>query len=71
MEIPKNFISKPFKYHQELELRIDQLANLGMGIGRVDGWVVLVPFVIPGELVKIRIYRNHGSYSEADLLEII
>ena len=71
MEIPKNFISKPFKYHQELELRIDQLANLGMGVGRVDGWVVLVPFVIPGELVKIRIYRNHGSYSEADLLEII
>ena len=37
----------------------------------MDGWVVMVPFVIPGELVKVRIYRNHSHYSEADLLEII
>ena len=71
MQIPKNFIPTPFEYHQELELRIDHLANLGMGVGRVDGWVVMVPFVIPGELVKVRIYRNHSHYSEADLLEII
>ena len=71
MQIPKNFIPTPFEYHQELELRIDHLANLGMGVGRVDGWVVMVPFVIQGELVKVRIYRNHSHYSEADLLEII
>ena len=71
MQIPKNFIPTPFEYHQELELRIDHLANLGMGVGREDGWVVMVPFVIPGELVKVRIYRNHSHYSEADLLEII
>lgn len=71
MQIPKNFIPTPFEYHQELELRIDHLANLGMGVGRVDGWVVMVPFVIPGELVKVRIYRNHSHYSEADLIEII
>ena len=71
MQIPRNFISTPFEYHQELELRIDHLANLGMGVGREDGWVVMVPFVIPGELVKVRIYRNHSNYSEADLLEII
>ena len=71
MQIPKNFISTPFEYHQVLELRIDQLANLGMGVGRVDDWVVMVPFVIPGELVKVRIYRNYSHYSEADLLEII
>ena len=71
MQIPKNFIPTPFEYHQELELMIDHLANLGMGVGRVDGWVVMVPFVIPGELVKVRIYRNHSHYSEADLLEII
>ena len=71
MQIPKNFIPTPFEYHQELELRIDRLANLAMGVGREDGWVVMVPFVIPGELVKVRIYRNHSHYSEADLLEII
>lgn len=71
MQIPKNFISTPFEYHEEVELKIDHLANLGMGVGRVNGWVVMVPFVIPGELVKVRIYRNHSQYSEGDLLEIL
>ncbi len=35
------------------------------------GWVVMVPNVVPGELVRVRIYRNHKSYSEADLVDII
>jgi len=34
-------------------------------------WVVFVPNVIPGELVKLRIFRNYASYSDADLVEII
>lgn len=71
MQIPKNFIPTPFEYHEEVELKIDHLANLGMGVGRVNGWVVMVPFVIPGELVKVRIYRNHSQFSEADLLEVL
>ena len=37
MQIPKNFIPTPFEYHEEVELKIDHLANLGMGVGRVDG----------------------------------
>ena len=35
------------------------------------GWVVMVPNVIPGELVKISIYRNHKNYSDADLIEVV
>ena len=34
-------------------------------------WVIFVPNVIPDELVKVRIYRNFASYSDADLLQII
>jgi tRNA/tmRNA/rRNA uracil-C5-methylase (TrmA/RlmC/RlmD family)/predicted GIY-YIG superfamily endonuclease len=34
-------------------------------------WVVFVPNVIPGESVRIRIYRNYPTYSDADLIEII
>jgi 23S rRNA (uracil1939-C5)-methyltransferase/tRNA (uracil-5-)-methyltransferase len=34
-------------------------------------WVIFVPNVIPGEIVRMRIYRNHKAYSEADLLEIV
>jgi tRNA (uracil-5-)-methyltransferase len=34
-------------------------------------WIVMVPNVIGGERVRVRIFRNHGRYSEADLVGII
>lgn len=71
MRPPKKFKPYPFEYHQELTLRIDTLTNLGQGLARVDGWVVLVPFALPGELVLARVYRNHKNYSETDLLEVL
>ncbi|RPG84847.1 MAG: class I SAM-dependent RNA methyltransferase [Coraliomargarita sp. TMED73] len=71
-QVPKNFIAEPYPYHYELELIVDSLTNLGSGICRAtDGWVVMVPFVIPGERVRARIYRNHSNYSEADLVEVL
>lgn len=36
-----------------------------------SGWVVMVPFTLPGERVKVRVYRNHKNFSEADLLEVL
>jgi tRNA/tmRNA/rRNA uracil-C5-methylase (TrmA/RlmC/RlmD family) len=38
---------------------------------RPTGWVVMVPFTLPGERVKVRVYRNHKNFSEADLLEVL
>jgi tRNA/tmRNA/rRNA uracil-C5-methylase (TrmA/RlmC/RlmD family) len=68
---PKNFNPEPFDYHQEIDLTIDTLTNLGQGLGRVDGWVVIVPFTLPGEKIRARVYRNHKNYSDADLIEIV
>ncbi len=86
---PKKFNDHPFPYHNELELEISTLTNLGGGLGRVPlpeprvsglslqvsppsgGWVVMVPFTLPGEKVRVRVYRNHRNYSEADLLEVL
>ncbi|MEX2043719.1 MAG: class I SAM-dependent RNA methyltransferase [Opitutus sp.] len=78
------FNSHPFAYHQEIELEITTLTNLGSGLGRIriatpesdlggsdSGWVVMVPFTLPGERVRARIFRNHRNFSEADLLEIL
>jgi tRNA/tmRNA/rRNA uracil-C5-methylase (TrmA/RlmC/RlmD family) len=61
----------PFAYHDEVELEITTLTNLGSGLGRIDGWVIMVPFTLPGERVKARIYRNRPNCSEADLIEVI
>jgi 23S rRNA (uracil1939-C5)-methyltransferase/tRNA (uracil-5-)-methyltransferase len=75
----KAFKDKPFSYHQEIELSITTLTNLGLGLGRValgegdagQGWVVMVAFALPGELVRARVFRNHGNFSEADLVEVV
>jgi tRNA/tmRNA/rRNA uracil-C5-methylase (TrmA/RlmC/RlmD family) len=34
-------------------------------------WVIMVPFALPGERVRARIFRNHKNYSEADLVEVL
>jgi len=68
---PKKFVAKPFEYHQELTLDIETLTNLGQGLARVDGWVVMIPFALPHEKVRVRIHRNHKNYSEADLMEVL
>lgn len=68
---PKKFVPVPFEYHQEIEVRIDALTNLGSGVARVDGWVVFVPFCLPGETVLARVYRNDKNCSHADLVEVL
>jgi tRNA/tmRNA/rRNA uracil-C5-methylase (TrmA/RlmC/RlmD family) len=79
----KKFNDQPFPYHAEIELEITTLTNLGSGLGRVPianpqsaignsgGWVVMVPFTLPGERVKARVFRNHKNFSEADLIEVL
>lgn len=71
MKPPRNFHPEPFAYHEEIDLRIDDLTNLGAGVGRIDGWVVFVPYSLPGERVRARVWRNKRQYSEADLVELL
>lgn len=68
---PKKFVPVPFAYHQEIELSIDSLTNLGAGVGRIAGWVVFVPFSLPGETVRARVFRNDRNCSHADLVEVL
>ncbi len=68
---PRKFHPHPFAYHQEIELEIATLTNMGQGLGRVDGWVVMAPFALPGELVRVSIYRNDKNFSEGDLVEVL
>jgi len=67
----KPFNDKPFAYHAEIELEIHTLTNLGVGLGRVDNWVVMVAFALPGERIRARVFRNHKNFSEADLIAIL
>ena len=71
MRPPKKFNPIPFAYHEEITLEITTLTNMGQGLGRLDGWVVMVAFALPGEKVRVRIYRNDKNFSEGDLLEVL
>lgn len=53
------------------ELEIERLASGGNGVGRIDGKVCFVPFSAPGDRLKVKIVREHKSYCEAELVEII
>ena len=68
---PKGFNPNPYNYHHELIVTIESVTNLGYGIARDNGWVIQIPFVLPEEKVRIRIFRNHKNYSDADCVEII
>lgn len=69
-KVPQHFVPQPFAYHEEVDLRIDALSNEGEGVGRIDGRVVFVPFTLPGERVRARIYRNDRNCSWADLIDV-
>ena len=73
-----SFNSHPFPYHHELEVEIATLTNLGSGLARVPlpndpeaRWVLMIPFTLPGEKVRVRVFRNHKNYSEADLVSVL
>lgn len=44
---------------------------------KIDGtvtpkpWCVIVPFTLPGEVVRVRVYRSARMHSYADLLEVV
>jgi tRNA (uracil-5-)-methyltransferase len=50
------------------------LRKLGHGLARAPGklpWVIIIPFCLPGETVRARIYRNQRLHSLADLVEVL
>ena len=71
MRKKKEFNAHPYAYHEELECVVESVTNLGMGICRDNGWVIMVPFVLVGEKVRLKIFKNNKNYSEADLVEVL
>ncbi|KAJ7194883.1 tRNA methyltransferase [Mycena pura] len=64
----------PFEYHQEMEVQVVALSSTGTALATSSGssrpWVVVVPFALPGETIRVKVYRNARMHSVADLLEI-
>ncbi|MBN2508025.1 MAG: class I SAM-dependent RNA methyltransferase [Verrucomicrobia bacterium] len=52
-------------------VRIDDLAFGGEGVGRVNGRVLFVPWVIAGEWVEVEITEVRKNYARARLLRVV
>jgi tRNA/tmRNA/rRNA uracil-C5-methylase (TrmA/RlmC/RlmD family) len=61
----------PLNVGNWLELEIIDLAFGGEGVGRVDGFVVFVPFVITGEMVLVEITECKKDFARARLVQVL
>ena len=68
---PAKFRKGPFTYHQEDEVEISTVTNLGDGLGRVDGWVIFVAGALPKEKVLVKIWHNAANFSRGDLVRVL
>ncbi|KAJ3988749.1 S-adenosyl-L-methionine-dependent methyltransferase [Lentinula detonsa] len=66
----------PFPFKSEVELEVKTISSNGEGLAQSceeDSipWVVVVPFCLPGERVKCRVFKNDRMHSLADFIQII
>ncbi len=54
-----------------LTVKIEKLSNLGLGIAKLDGYVIFVPNTCPDDIVKIKVGKKNKSYANAEVIEII
>ena len=61
----------PLKLTDKITLTIHDLAFGGEGVGRLDDFVVFVPFVIVGEMVEAEITEVKKNFARAKLLRVV
>ena len=59
------------KLGDQITLTIHDLAFGGEGVGRVDDFVVFIPFVITGETVEAQITEVKKNFARAKLLRVV
>src|SRR4030095_8314744 len=53
-----------------VDLKIEDIAFGGKGVGREQGKAVFVPYTIEGEMVSAEIVREKKQFAEAELVEV-
>lgn len=63
--MPKDNLKK------ELDLKIEKLSNLGLGIAHNDGKVIFVDQACPKDWIKVKVIKENKNYSIAESLNIL
>lgn len=61
----------PVQKNEVLTLSFDDLTREGNGVGKVDGYPLFVPYVLPGEEAVIKVVRVNRNFGYGKLLEVI
>jgi 23S rRNA (uracil1939-C5)-methyltransferase len=56
---------------QILELRIERLVLGGRGLARVNGLAIFVEQAVPGDEVRVRVFKKKKNHAEARVVELI
>ncbi|MDO8494850.1 MAG: class I SAM-dependent RNA methyltransferase [Deltaproteobacteria bacterium] len=56
---------------EPVTIKIEKLVFGGLGMGKLDGKPVFVPFVLPNETVRVIINKRKRQYLEAELVEVL
>jgi len=61
----------PIRKGNEYILTIESLAYGGRGIGRLQDFVIFVDHALPGQTVRILLYKKRKGYGEGRILEVL
>ncbi len=61
----------PIRKGNEYTLTIESLAYGGRGIGRLQDFVIFVDHALPGQTVRILLYKKRKGYGEGRILEVL
>jgi 23S rRNA (uracil1939-C5)-methyltransferase len=53
------------------ELTVESLAYGGDGVAHIEGRVIFIPDALPGDVVRVRIAQDKGTYLRGELLDVV
>lgn len=62
-------VTPPIDVHDTYELTVDRLNDDGDGVGKIEGFTVFVPFLLPGEQANVRIMDVQKRFARARIIE--
>ena len=54
-----------------MHLKIEKIVPGGWGLAKMNGKVIFVPYVLPNEIVKAKIFLEKKDYAFAEIIEIV
>ncbi|MBN1833559.1 MAG: 23S rRNA (uracil(1939)-C(5))-methyltransferase RlmD [Deltaproteobacteria bacterium] len=54
-----------------IELKIENMAYGGQGVGRLEGLVIFVKYAVPGDWVRVQVVKRKKDYAEARITDLL